>query len=69
MFFGAFLSVVLSGIKYECSHVFIYNRGTYPTSNGIAVGNRLLIVGILSQTLQKRSTKEKFDYLNLEIVI
>lgn len=51
------------------SPVFIYNRGTYPTSDGIAVGSRLLFVGILSQTLQKRGGDEKFDYLDLGIVI
>lgn len=51
------------------SPVFIYNRGTYPTSDGIAVGSRLLFVGILSQTLQKRGNNKNLDYLDLGIVI
>lgn len=29
------------------SPVFIYNQGTYPISDGIAVGNRLILLGVL----------------------
>ena len=29
------------------SPVFIYNRGSYPVNDGIAIGDRLLLVGVL----------------------
>jgi len=48
------------------SPVFIYNRGTYPTKEGIAVGNRILFVGILSKTLQRKTDNV---YLDLGVVI
>lgn len=48
------------------SPVFIYNNGAYPTQEGINVGTRVLLVGILSETLQKKDTK---DYLDLGYVI
>lgn len=50
------------------SPVFIYNRGTYPTLDGIAVGNRLLFVGIISQTVLKKDIRSN-DYLDLGVVI
>lgn len=51
------------------SPVFIYNRGTYPTKDGIAVGNRLLFVGVMTQTILKKSNSSDGDYLNLGIAI
>lgn len=50
------------------SPVFIYNQGTYPTKDGIAVGNRLFFVGVISQTMIRDSNTGK-DYLNLGEVI
>lgn len=50
------------------SPVFIYNRGTYPTSDGIAVGSRLMFVGVISQTMLRDNSTGK-DYLNLGKVI
>lgn len=50
------------------SPVFIYNQGTYPTKDGIAVGNRLLFVGIISQTMLRDNTTGK-SFLNLGKVI
>lgn len=50
------------------SPVFIYNRGTYPTKDGIAVGSRLMFVGVISQTMLRDNSTGK-DYLNLGKVI
>lgn len=50
------------------SPVFIYNRGTYPTSDGIAVGNRLIFVGIISDTVKSNNSFGS-DYLDLGYVI
>ncbi len=51
------------------SPVFIYNRGTYPTKDGIAVGNRLLFVGVMTQTMLKKGNGNDGSYLNLGVVI
>lgn len=50
------------------SPVFIYNQGAYPTKDGIALGNRLLFVGIISQTMLRDNTTGK-SFLNLGKVI
>lgn len=50
------------------SPVFIYNRGTYPSKDGIILGNRLLFVGIISQTMLRDNTTGK-SFLNLGKVI
>ena len=50
------------------SPVFIYNRGTYPTKDGIAVGSRLMFVGVIAQTMLRDNSTGK-DYLNLGKVI
>lgn len=50
------------------SPVFIYNQGSFPTKDGIEIGNRLYFVGIISQTLLTDNTTGK-DYLNLGKVI
>ena len=50
------------------SPVFIYNHGTYPVKDGIALGNRLLFVGVLSQTMLRDNATGK-SYLNLGKVI
>lgn len=50
------------------SPVFIYNQGTYPDKNGIILGNRLLFVGIISQTMLRDNITGK-SFLNLGKVI
>ena len=49
------------------SPVFIFNQGSYPTTDGITIGNRLLFVGIITQTML---TNDKYgrDYLNLGMI-
>lgn len=47
------------------SPVFIFNQGSYPTNDGITVGNRVLFVGIISETILRENT----TYLNLGRVI
>ena len=49
------------------SPVFICNQGSYPTKGGITIGNRLLFVGVISQTMQIRDSSS--NYLNLGAVI
>ncbi|HCI65130.1 MAG TPA: serine protease [Lachnospiraceae bacterium] len=51
------------------SPVFIYNRGTYPTKDGFAVGNRLLFVGVMTQSILRKSNSGDDSYLNLGVVI
>lgn len=46
------------------SPVFVYNRGTYPTKDGIVVGNRVLFIGVLKGTFSMKQ-----DYLDLGLVI
>ena len=50
------------------SPVFIFNQGSFPMANGIAIGNRLLFVGIISETMIRVGLSGK-DYLNLGKVI
>lgn len=50
------------------SPVFIYNQGTYPVKDGIALGSRLIFVGVLSKTMLRDNATEK-AYLNLGEVI
>lgn len=50
------------------SPVFIYNQGSYPVKDGIAFGNRLQFIGIISQTVSKTSEDRK-SFLNLGKVI
>ena len=50
------------------SPVFIYNQGSYPIKDGIAIGNRLLFVGVISETMI-RNEKESKNYLDLGKVI
>lgn len=50
------------------SPVFIYNRGTYPTNDGIAIGSRLIFVGIIAETV-KSNNNFNSDYLDLGYVI
>lgn len=47
------------------SPVFIFNQGSYPTTDGITIGNRLLFVGIITRTM----IRAQKDYLNLGVVI
>ena len=52
------------------SPVFIFNQGAYATSSGITIGNRLMFVGVISQTvLQASGGSLGRDYLNLGVVI
>ena len=50
------------------SPVFICNQGAYSTRDGVALGNRLLFVGIISQTMLVNTSTNK-SYLNLGKVI
>lgn len=50
------------------SPVFIYNQGSYPTKEGIAIGNRLLFVGVISETMVRNDNDTK-SYLDLGRVI
>ena len=50
------------------SPVFIFNQGSIPAIDGIAIGNRLLFVGIISQTMLTNE-KNGGNYLNLGKVI
>lgn len=50
------------------SPVFVYNKGSYPIKDGIAIGNRLLFVGIISQTMLRNNATSK-DFLDLGKVI
>lgn len=43
------------------SPVFIYNQGSYATKDGITIGNRILFVGIISETILRKDN----IYLNL----
>lgn len=47
------------------SPAFILNQGSYPTTDGIAIGSRLLFMGVITQTI----TKEKSEHLDLGTVI
>ena len=50
------------------SPVFIYNQGTYPVKDGIALGSRWIFVGVLSKTMLRDNATGK-AYLNLGEVI
>ena len=50
------------------SPVLIYNQGTYPVKDGIALGSRLIFVGVLSKTMLRDNATGK-AYLNLGEVI
>jgi len=50
------------------SPVFIYNHGSYPTKDGIAIGNRLLFIGVISETMIRNEADAK-SYLDLGKVI
>jgi hypothetical protein len=50
------------------SPVFIYNHGAYPTKDGIAIGNRLLFIGVISETMIRNEADAK-SYLDLGKVI
>lgn len=50
------------------SPVFIFNDGSYHTNDGIIIGNRLLFVGVISQTMLRTSLSSK-EYLDLGKVI
>lgn len=50
------------------SPVFIYNKGSFSTKDGLAIGNRLLFVGVISQTMLRTNATGK-DFLDLGKVI
>lgn len=50
------------------SPVFIYNHGSYPTKDGIAIGNRLLFIGVISETMIRNEADGR-SYLDLGKVI
>ena len=47
------------------SPVFVFNQGSYPTKTGIAIGNRLMFVGVISGTYKT----DENGYINLGVVI
>lgn len=52
------------------SPVFIYNHGTYVTGNAVTIGDRLMFMGIVSQTKLKQASGEApAAYLGLGTVI
>lgn len=50
------------------SPVFILNQGAYTSGQGLVVGNRLLFLGILSESIQRVETPESKVYLGLGVV-
>ena len=50
------------------SPVFIFNQGAYTYNNGLAIGNRLLFIGVISQTLLKKEANSQ-SFLDLGKVI
>lgn len=50
------------------SPVFIYNHGSYTTGNTLNVGSRLFFVGVISQTMLRKSNTGS-ENLNLGVVI
>ena len=40
---------------YNGSPVFIYNQGSYATSNGIAIGSRIFFVGVLTESIVRNN--------------
>ena len=50
------------------SPVFIYNKGSYPTKDGLAIGSRILFVGIISETMIRANAEGK-AFLDLGKVI
>ena len=57
-----------SGLYDEKNKISIIRQGTYPVKDGIALGNRLLFVGVLSQTMLRDNATGK-SYLSLGKVI
>lgn len=51
------------------SPVFIYNRGTYPTPGGIAVGNRILFLGIVYGTIQAIEDGKQGSFIGIGRVL
>ena len=47
------------------SPAFIFNQGSYPTPEGIAIGSRLLFMGVITQTI----TEQGHEHLDLGMVI
>lgn len=51
------------------SPVFVYNRGTYPTQSGIAVGNRVLFLGIVYGTIQAVEDGKQGSFIGIGRVL
>lgn len=51
------------------SPVFLFNQGAYATKEGLTVGNRLLLLGIISQTLKRPAKQGEGVYLGLGVVV
>jgi V8-like Glu-specific endopeptidase len=51
------------------SPVLILNRGSYTTKDGIAIGNRLLFVGIITSTMFRTESADNRVYLGLGQVV
>ena len=50
------------------SPVFILNQASYPTKDGIVIGNRLLFLGVISQTIVRKGTANE-TFLGLGHVV
>ncbi len=51
------------------SPVFILNRGSYFSEGNINIGTRLIFLGVLTETLQRKELNNLNSYLNLGQVI
>ncbi len=51
------------------SPVFIYNRGSYPTPTGIGIGNRVIFLGVLAESIIRTEPDAARTYIGLGRVI
>lgn len=51
------------------SPVFIMNQGSYKTKEGITIGNRLMFLGVISQTIMRKEKIDQNVFLGLGKVI
>lgn len=51
------------------SPVFIYNQGSYATKNGIAIGTRLLFIGVITETMIRQGGEKSDVFLGLGKVV
>lgn len=52
------------------SPVLIFNTGSYPTKDGLTIGNRILFIGIITETIMKSVASGSSEvYLGLGVVL